>query len=130
MVEDLKNSALPRAISDVFAGVVELLQKELQLARAEISAKLSTKMRAGVWMALTAFSGLIAVLLVVQGVVFGIATFGIALHWACLIVAAFFLAVAIIAYGMGRSDARDDLAPTRTINQVKKDIQAVKEQLT
>ena len=42
MTDHLKNSALPRALSDVLADVVDLLQKEMRLARTEMSEKLST----------------------------------------------------------------------------------------
>jgi hypothetical protein len=44
--EQLKHSALPRALADVVADVADLFQKELRLARVE-SAKLSTKFRPG-----------------------------------------------------------------------------------
>lgn len=40
MADNLKNSVLPRALSDVVADLADLLQKEIGLARAEMSAKL------------------------------------------------------------------------------------------
>jgi hypothetical protein len=73
---------------------------------------------------------LIAALLVVQGIVFAIASFGIALHWACLIVAAVFALAAGLLYAKGRGDAEQELTPTRTLNQIKRDISTAKEQLT
>jgi hypothetical protein len=128
--EQLKNAALPRAISDVVADVADLFQKELRLARAEISDKLSTKLQAGIWMSVAGVLGLIAALLVVQGIVFGIASFGLALHWSCLIVAGVLAAAGALAYYKGRADAQEELTPTRTIHQVKQDIMTTKEQLT
>jgi hypothetical protein len=128
--EQLKNAALPRAISDVVADVADLFQKELRLARAEISDKLSTKLQAGIWMSAAGVLGLIAALLVVQGLVFGIASFGLALHWSCLIVAGVLAAAGALAYYKGRADAQEELTPTRTIHQVKQDIMTTKEQLT
>jgi hypothetical protein len=130
MVEHLKNSALPRALSDVVGDLADLIQKEMQLARAEISAKLSIKIWAGAWMAIAAGLALIAILLVIEGIVFGIATFGIPLHWACLIVAAVLAVAAALAYAKGQANAREELTPTRTIHQVKRDIATAKEQLT
>jgi hypothetical protein len=130
MVEHTKNSALPRLLSDVVADLADLFQKELRLFKAELSAKLSLKLWAGVWMSAAAGLGVIAVLLVIQALVFGIASFGIALHWSCLIVAAILAAVAAAAYAKGRADAREDLLPSRTIRNVKQDIATAKEQLT
>jgi hypothetical protein len=127
----LKNSALPRALSDVIGDVADLFQKEMDLARAELSSKLSMKLRAGAWMSIAAGLGLIALLLVVEAAVFAIAaSFAIALHWSCLIVAAALGIAAALFYAKGRSDAAEDLMPNRTIHQVEQDIATVKEQLT
>lgn len=128
MGHDFKSSPFARSFAEVLADVSDLVRKELQLARAEISAKLSTKVQAGVWMAVAGLLGLIALLLVVQAIVFGIASFGIALHWACLIVAAVIAIGAAVAYFRGRSNLHEDMIPSRTISQVKQDIAAVKEQ--
>jgi len=128
--ERLKNAALPHALSDVVADLADLFQKEVRLARAEISAKIGAKLQAGVWMSAAAVLGMIAVLLVVQAIVFGIASTGIAMHWSCLIVAIAIGAVAGLAYAKGRADAQEELTPTRTIHQIKRDISTAKEQLT
>jgi hypothetical protein len=130
MVEHLKNSALPHAVSDVVGDLADLLQKEIRLARAELSAKLSTKLRAGGWMAAAAGLGLAAFLAAVEAAIFAIASFGIAMHWSCLIVAVVLAAAAAVAYSTGQADAREELTPTRTIRQVKRDIATAKEQLT
>ena len=128
--EQIKQSTLVRSLTDVIADFSDLLQKEMRLARAEISEKLSTKLRAGVWMAAAGMFGLVALLLLVQALVFGIASFGIALHWSCLIVAAVLGAIAAIAYYRGQADAKEEITPTRTIRQVKQDIETTKEKLT
>ena len=127
---DLKNQALPRALSDVVADLADLFQKELRLAKAELSEKLSIKAWAGVWMAAAAFFALFAVILVVQAAVFAVATFGFAMHWSCLIVATVLAAVGAAAFAKGRADAAEDLTPNRTIHQVKQDIAIAKEQLS
>jgi hypothetical protein len=127
---DLKNQALPRALSDVVADLADLFQKELRLAKAELSEKLSIKAWAGVWMAAAAFFALLAVILVVQAAVFAVATLGFAMHWSCLIVAAGLAAVGAAAFIKGRADAAEDLTPNRTIHQVKQDIAIAKEQLS
>ena len=131
MVDHLKNSVLPRALSDVVADVADLFQKELRLARAELSTKLSTKLRAGVWMAIAAVFGIVTLALIAQGLVLGLAAgMEIALHWSCLIVAAALAALAAAAYGKAHADIREDLTPNRTIHQVTQDMATVKEQLT
>jgi predicted anti-sigma-YlaC factor YlaD len=130
MADHLKNSPLPRALSDVVADLADLFQKEIRLARAELSEKLSLKIQAGVWMSAAAALGLVAVLVLVQAAIFGIASgFGIALHWSCLAVAALLTVIAAAAYAKGRANAKEQLSPTRTIYQVKQDIATVKEQL-
>ena len=129
-LERIKDAALPRAVSDVVSDLADLFQKEMRLARAELSAKIATKLQAGVWMSAAAVLGVIAALLVVQAAVFAIASYGITLHWSCLIVAGVVAAIAVFSYLRGRSDAQEELAPTRTINQIKRDISTAKEQLT
>jgi hypothetical protein len=128
--EQLKNSALPRALSDVFVDLGDLFQKEMKLARAELSAKLSTKLRAGVWLSIAGLFGVVVLLLVAQAAVLGIATFGIAMHWSCLIVAGVVAVVAAAAFFKGRADAREEITPTRTIEQINEDIRVTREQLT
>jgi len=92
--ERLKGAALPRAASDVLMDLADLVQKELRLARAELSAKLTTKLRAGIWVSIAAGCALVAVLFAAEGVVIWITNFGIALHLSCLIVAGVMAAAA------------------------------------
>jgi len=127
MIEHAKNSALPRVLADVVGDLADLVQKEMRLAKVELTEKISTKLRGGVWLGAAAGLGLIASLFVLQGIVFGIATFGIALHWSCLIVAGVLAIAGAAAYAKGSADAREDLTPTRTIRQVKHDIATAKE---
>lgn len=129
MAESLKNTALVGAFSDVVGDLADLLQKEMRLARAEISAKISTKLHAGLWMSVAAIFGIFTALVLVQAAIFGLAAFGIALHWSCLIVAAALAVAAGAAYAVGSASAHEDVTPARTIHQVKQDIATVKEQL-
>jgi Putative Actinobacterial Holin-X, holin superfamily III len=73
---------------------------------------------------------LVAGLLIVQALVFGIAAFGIPLHWSCVIVAAAMAVAAALAYAKGRADGREELTPRRAVQQVKQDIATAKEHLT
>jgi len=129
-LERIRDAALPSAMSGVVADLADLFQKEMRLARAELSAKMATKIQAGVWMSAAGVLGLIAVFLVAQSAVLGIASYGIALHWASLLVAGFIAVIAALLFVKGRSNAKEELAPTRTINQIKRDIATAKEQLS
>jgi hypothetical protein len=130
MAHQLKNSALPHALADVVADVADLFHKEIQLARAEFSAKLSTKVRAGVWLSAAAGLALASAFLLVQAAVFAIAAFGIPLYWSCVIVAAAMAVAAALAYAKARADAREELMPSRAVHQVKLDIATAREHLT
>jgi Putative Actinobacterial Holin-X, holin superfamily III len=128
--ERLWNSGLAQALTDLLADLADLLRKELQLAKTEITEKITSRLRASVWMVVAGVVGMVAALLLVEAVVFAIASFGLALHWSCLLVAAVLAAGAVAAFYHGRSIAEDELLPTRTVKQVTQDIKTAKEQLT
>ena len=124
-------SSLPNAFSKVVTDLADLMQKEMQLARAELSEKLSISIRAGVWMSAAAILAIASGFLIVQASVLGLsAATGIALHWSCLIVAAVLAAAAGAGFSKGRADVPEQLTPDRAINQVKQDIAVAKEQFT
>ena len=124
-------SSLPNAFSKVITDLADLMQKEMRLAQAELSEKLSISIRAGVWMSAAAVLAIVGVFLIVQAIVLGLsAATGIALHWSCLIVAAVLAAAAGAGFSKGRADLPDQLTPDRAINQVKQDIAVAKEQFT
>ena len=127
----IEQSSLPNAFSKVITDLADLLQKEVRLARAELSEKLSITFRAGIWMSAAALLSIVAVLLVVQASVLALsAATGIALHWSCLILATILGAAAGAAFVKGQADVPSQISPDRTINQVKQDIAAAKEQFT
>jgi uncharacterized membrane protein YqjE len=130
MSERLKSSVLPHMVTEVIGDFADLVQKEVRLAKVEVSEKLETKLRAGLGMGIAGGIGIVALLLAVEGVVFAIASFGIALHWSSFIVAAALGAIAYGVYAKSRADAREELTPTRTLHQVQQDIRTAKEQLT
>ena len=125
----LRASTLPTAFSNALADVADLFQKELHLVRAELSFKLARKLRGGVWMLAAALLLVVAAGVFAQALVIWIASFGIALHLACLMVAALFVVLALIAFAGGQGDVSEDLTPTRSIHQFKEDIRTTKEHL-
>lgn len=128
--EELKRSTLLGSASAVLADLSDLVQKEMNLARAEISEKLSTKLRGSVWMLAAGLLGLVTFFLMMQALVFAIASYGVSLHWACLILALATGGAGALAFFRGRTDVQEDLLPRRTFKQVKQDIATTKERLT
>jgi VIT1/CCC1 family predicted Fe2+/Mn2+ transporter len=126
----LQNSDLTRALTDLFADLGDLVRKELQLAKTEISEKITSRLRASVWMVLAGVLGMMAALLVVEAAVFAVSSFGLALHWSCLLVSAALAALGAGAFYYGRSVADEELLPRRTARQITQDIKMTKEQLT
>ena len=128
--ERLKQSSLPETFSQVLGDLADLFRKELRLARAELSSNALAKLRGGIWLALAGVFGLASLALVLGALVAWITSLDVSLHVAFLIVAAGVGLLAVIAYFAGQKDAQAELTPSRTISQVKRDIEITKEQLT
>src|ERR1700720_4093841 len=127
----LKDSTLAHSLSVAVADLAAFFQKELRLAKTEISSKISTKINAGIWTFAAAPLASMAAIFVLQAIILAIASYyDIAMHWSCLIVAAGLAVLAAIAFLKGRADAQEDLTPGRTVHQIKRDISTAKEQLT
>ncbi|MGC1857494.1 MAG: phage holin family protein, partial [Pseudolabrys sp.] len=115
----------------VITDLADLMQKEMRLAQAELSEKLSISIRAGVWMSAAAVLAVAGGFLIVQAIVLGLsAATGIALHWSCLIVAVVLVGAACAAFAKGKADVPHKFTPDRAINQVKQDIAVAKEQFS
>jgi hypothetical protein len=129
-LDRLQSSTLTHAFTDLLADLGDLVQKEMQLAKAEVTEKITSRLQASIWMVGAGLLALVAVLLVVEAAVFAMASLGLALHWSCLLVAAVLAAGAIAIFSYGRSLAEDDLMPKRSARQLNQDIRTAKEQLT
>jgi O-antigen/teichoic acid export membrane protein len=126
--ESIRDSGLVRAATDLFADLSDLIQKEIRLARAEIVHRLTLGVKGGVWMAVAGVIGFLAVIFILEGVVFAIASLDIELYWACFIVAGALLVIAAAAFFSGRSQAEAEFAP-RTSRQLGATLRTAKEQL-
>jgi putative superfamily III holin-X len=129
-LDRLQNSGITHAFTDLLADLGDLLQKEIQLAKAEVTEKIGSRLQASIWMVAAGLLAFIVVLLLVEAAVFAVASFGLALHWACLVVAGVLAAAALATFFYGRSLAESDLMPTRSARQISQDIRTAKEQLT
>jgi len=128
--ERLRQPSLGETFSEVLNDFAVLFRKELRLARAELSSNLSAKLRGSIWFGLAGVFGLLALGLILGALVAWITSLGVSLHFAFLMVGAGVALFAAVAYFAGRNDAEAELTPSRTINQVKQDIEITKEQLT
>jgi len=129
-LREVKETTLFRTASETVADLADLLQKEMRLARAEITDKLSTKLQAGIWMTAAGLLGFLALLILLEAIVFGLVALGLSPFWSAVIVAVVLGCLGGAAYFKGRLDAAKGLTPTRTIRQVKEDIRTTKEQLS
>ena len=127
--EQLRSSTIVRSLTDVVEDLSALLQKEAQLARAELSANISAKLHGGLWLGVAAGLFIVALLLSLQAVVFGLASYGVALDWSFLIVAGGVAVLAALAILIGHADADRSVLPERTIHQIQQDVILSKEQL-
>jgi hypothetical protein len=129
--EPLRHSDLLRAVPELLTDLSDLIQKELRLARAEINRGLKGGIRAGIWMGVAALFALVAIGLIAEGLVFAIASSGLAMYWSCFLVALLFAALGGAAVLLGRNGVSgEDLAATRTVRQLNQTIKTAKEQLT
>ena len=128
--ERVRPVSLPDAFSEVLSDLADLLHKEVQLARAELSSNLSAKLRGVVWLGFAGVFGLLTLALLSGAIVAWVTTFGVSLHLAFLTVAGGAAVLAALTYFAGRQERQGELFLSRTIEQVKHDIETTKEQLT
>jgi uncharacterized membrane protein YqjE len=128
--ENLANSTLVKSLGELLGSLSDLVQKEIRLAKAEVSEKIASKVQSSVWMMVAGFFGFLVAILLVEAAVFAIASFGIHIYWACLLVAAVLAAAGAACFYHGRSLAEEDLTPRRALAQISQDIKTAKEQLT
>ena len=82
--ERLRQQSLPEVLSDVLGDFADLFRKEIRLARAELSSKISAKVRGAVWLGIAALLGLLALASLLGAAVAWLTTFGVSLHIAFL----------------------------------------------
>jgi Putative Actinobacterial Holin-X, holin superfamily III len=125
-----EDKSLKDLLGDLSGNITTLFRKEIQLVRAETSEKISQVGYAIGSIAGGAILALAALIVLLQALVIGITEAGVPAGWAALIVG---VVVAAIAYGLihkGTSDLKaGNLAPTRTMDSIKRDAHVAKEQV-
>ena len=115
-------------VADALENVSVLLRNEIDLARAEVSENLN---RAGVALGMIAGAAIVVMVTLntlVAALVAALTEAGLDAGWSALIVG---VILAIVAYAMMSKGLNDlkltSLAPTRTMKNVQRDAEAVKE---
>ncbi|MBX6425301.1 MAG: phage holin family protein [Variibacter sp.] len=130
MAQEYKRS-VPEIVSDILRQVTNLFQKEMQLARTEVSEKMNQAFAGFVMVLIGAVLLMPAIVVLLQAAVAALVSEGgLAEHWAALIVggAALVVGIIIALIGMSRLKARN-LTPTRTMTQLQRDAAVAKEQV-
>jgi VIT1/CCC1 family predicted Fe2+/Mn2+ transporter len=128
-VSEPDTRSIPEVISAVTGDLADLVRKESELVRTEVSEKISEAAKAGASMSIGAALLLGAFLCLLAALVIALA------HvmdpgWAALLVG---VVAGLVGYSMVRSAAKkvqpSALAPDRATRQLQKDAQLVKEQV-
>jgi VIT1/CCC1 family predicted Fe2+/Mn2+ transporter len=130
MLDDLRNSAFSRTLSEFLGDLTDLIQKEIRLVRAEVSDKIGARLQAVIWMAAAGVIALVAVLFFLAGIVFALIAWGLTPQLSCFLVAAAVAILAVILFSYGRALLAEDLLPSRAVRQLNENIKTIKEQLT
>jgi drug/metabolite transporter (DMT)-like permease len=127
-MEQTDDRSLKELLGDLTQSVTTLFRKEIELARAETSEKISQAGVAAGAIAGGAILALAALIVLLQALVIALTELGLAPALSALIVGG---VVAIIAFALiykGMNDLKaSNLAPTRTVEALRRDAHMVKE---
>ena len=122
--------AAPSLINEVLTHVSNLVRKEVDLARTEVSENVS---RAGVAIGLLVGAlviALVALNVLAAALVAALSALGIPAGWAAIIVGGILAIIAFAMVSKGINDLKlSSLAPSRTAKNVQRDAETVKETL-
>lgn len=120
----------PGLVQEVLGHLSNLVRKEFDLARTEVSENVT---RAGIAIGLLAGALVVALVslnVLAAALVAAIAELGLAAGWAAVIVGGLLAIVAFAMVAKGVNDLKaHSLAPTRTVKNVRRDAEAVKESI-
>jgi hypothetical protein len=121
-----------RSVTELFSDLVNqlstLFRKEIQLARAEVSEKIS-KALSGIGLLVGGAVLLLAALVILlEAAVAGLIAAGLAPHWAALIVSAVTALIGFILVRTGMGNLKgSSLAPYKTVEQLQRDAAVARE---
>lgn len=115
-------------LSDAMGNVSALVRNEVDLARAEVNENISKAAVALSLLAGAAIIALVALNVLAAALVAALTEAGLEGGWAALIVGVVLAVIAFVLLGKGVNDLKlSSLAPTRTVKNVRRDAEAVKE---
>ncbi len=124
----LSDTSTVGLIGDAFSQIIALFRGELDLARAEVQENLKRAVIAIGLLVAAVVLFLVALNVLAAALVQGIAELDINAGWAALIVGGAFLIIGGIMALTGKNKLTStSLAPTRTVKNVQRDVQATKE---
>jgi Putative Actinobacterial Holin-X, holin superfamily III len=124
-------SNLPALASEAVAQAANLVQLEFRLARTEMKEKAIAWRNGTVFGVVGAMFGAVALLLVVEACVAVLVQAGLSSAVATIIVAAACAVIALVLFQMSRKRLNfEELAPRRTIAEINRDKDMMKEKLT
>jgi len=110
-------------IGQLFASVSQdlsiLVRSEIELAKAELKSEASTAAKGGGMFAGAGVLGVLVVILLSISAAYGLTALGLHPGWAFLIVAGFYLLVAVVLVLVGRRSFNQIKPPERTIKTAK-----------
>jgi hypothetical protein len=125
------NRSIPEVFSDLVGQLTTLLRKEAELARTEVSEKIS-KIAMGIGLAMIGGVLVIPALVVLLGaIVSALTSNGMAIYLAALIVGGSTLVIGIVLMitGMERLKA-ENLVPEKTVHQLQRDVEVAKNEMS
>jgi len=123
--------SIPEVFSDLVGQLTTLLRKEAELARTEVSEKIS-KIALGIALAMVGGVLVIPALVVLLGaIVSALTSSGMAIYLAALIVGGSTLVIGIVLMitGMERLKA-ESLVPEKTLHQLQRDVAVAKNEMS
>lgn len=128
-MQETDDRSLKALLGDLSGSISTLFRKEIQLARAETSEKITQSMVAVGAIAGGAILALAALIVLLQALVIAIAEAGVPPALAALIVGVIVAAISYFMIHKGTNDLKaSSLAPARTMESLRRDAQLAKEQ--
>jgi len=121
---------LPDLFADLITQLTTLFRKEVQLARTEVSEKITEAVMAIGFMVGGAVLLIASLVLLLQAAVDGLVNLGLNRAWAALILGGVVLLIGIVLVWLGSKRLKaENLAPRKTVDQLQRDAAMAKEQV-
>ncbi|MDQ4061445.1 MAG: phage holin family protein [Pseudomonadota bacterium] len=124
------NRSVPELFTDLVTQLTTLFRKEIQLARTEVSEKVTVAASGIGYIVGGAVLGIAALVILLQAAVAWLVRAGIPDQWANLIVGVVVAVIAFVLVRMGMNSLKaDKLTPAKTVEQLQRDATTAREQV-